>query len=463
MRGLTTPGTRVRLFPNYAEGFVEPEVVELSVPRGMTGPGPSDASMYTVYPLHKPGPYDPPAYLPPYPGPVLPPAVPDRDGHFDHIPVDSDQFRAAHLYGTVRRTLDIWENYLNRHVSWWDVGVVPRLELVTAIDWANAQSGPGFIEMGQKSNRAGRPQLFCLNYDVIAHETGHAILFSQIGVPPADMIGVPFLAFHESFSDLVALIGALHFYSVTVRLLQQTQGNLYVLNLVNRIGEISGTEQIRLADNTTVMADVAGITLAPDGSWIDPLGQNRNQHAIAAPLTGAIFDILVEIYQDGLVARRLIASNYDPRGWTRAQVAASMDRVHHESARAFARFADGFHAALEDARYVVGRCMAHVMLTIRPETLTFGRVAARFLEAAAALGQASIVPALLDHFLWRGIDPRPFLMFVVPPGRRTRADTGRGLPRVRELPNPGPLYAGCDRHGLLAARGHMRHPHRAEP
>ena len=64
--------------------------------------------------------------------------------------------------------------------------------------------------------------------------------------------------------------------------------------------------------------------------------------------------------------------------------------MQEEHAAAYSRFTQGFYAALVDARQVVGRCMAHVMLTVRPETLTFGLVAARFLEAAAALGQASI-------------------------------------------------------------------------
>src|SRR5262249_26049109 len=157
-------------------------------------------------------------------------------------------------------------------------------------------------------------------------------------------------------------------------------------------------------------------------------GLHRNQHAIAEPLTGAIFDILVEIYQDGLVSRGLIAPSTDPRGWTHAEVATSMDRIHHESARAFAQFARGFYAALGEARHVVGRCMAHAMLTLRPETLTFGLIAARFLEAAAALGQAANLADLLDDFLWRGIDPRPYLALEIPPGRRRDGGEPRGRP-----------------------------------
>jgi hypothetical protein len=451
-------GTRFRLFPNYAEGFAEPEVVEVSLPPGLVRAGPADPWMYTVIPVRKERQYDPPAYDPPYRDAVHAPAVPDAHGHFDHIEVESEQFLGAHLYGTVRWTLDIWEHYLGRRVAWWDAAIHPQLELVTMVQWANAHSGPGFLETGRQINHLGRIAPYCLNYDVIAHETGHAVLFSQLGVPQPEQVGVPFLAFHESFADLVALVGALHFPAVCTRLLQQTEGNLYVLNLVNRIGETSDTEQIRRADNLATMDDVAGITMAPDGSWFDPSGQHRNQHAIAEPLTGAVFDNLVDIYQDALVSRGLIAPSSDPRGWTHAAVAASMQRIHHESARAFARFTRGFYAALADARHVIGRCMAHAMLTLHPETLTFGLVAARFLEAAAALGRTANLPDLLDNFLWRGIDPQPHLRLAIPPGRHRSEPRGRLL--VCEPPNPSAHRACCDLRGFWHARRLMPHPHR---
>lgn len=457
-----TGGTRFRLFPNYAEGFAEPEVVEVSLPPGMVLAGPADPWMYTVNPIDKPQPYDPPSYEPPYRGPVRTPATPGPDGNFDHIPVESEQFMAAHLYGTARWTLDIWEHYLHRRVTWWDAELHPELELVTMVQWANAQSGPGFLETGRQINRHGRPAPYCLNYDVIAHEIGHAILFSQVGVPTPEQISVAFLAFHESFSDLVALIGALHFDAVCTRLLEQTDGNLYALNLINRIGETSDTEQIRLADNMVVMDDVADIALAPDGTWIDPSGLKRNQHAVAEPLTGAIFDVLVDIYQEGLVSRGLIAPSSDPRGWTRADVETSMDRIRFESAAAMAQFTRGFYGALNTARHVVGRCMAHVMLTVYPQTLNYGIVAARFLEAATRLGMAPILTDLLDDFLWRGIDPRPYLTITVPPGVRRRGEP-RGRLDVRERANPNAHCPGCNLRGLWGARRLMPHAHRILP
>jgi hypothetical protein len=455
-------GTRFRLFPAYAAGYAEPETIEVSLPPGSVGPGPSDPWMYTTNPLEKDTPYDPPDYVPPYRGLVYAPALPGVAGDFDHIPVESEEFLAAHLYGTVRHTLDIWESYLRRRVIWWHADVMPQVELVPIVQWPNAHSGPGFIEMGRQPNRFGRLQPFCLNFDVIAHETGHAILFSQIGVPPTEHISEQFLAFHESFADLIAVMAVMNLRSVRQKLLTQTDGNLYVLNLVNRIGAYSDTEQIRLASNLATMADVVGLRLAPDGTWIDPKGLNRNQHAIAEPLTGAVFDIMVEIYQDGLVSRRLIHPDLDARGWTRNEVERAMAAVHHESARAFARFAQGYFAALDDARHAVGHCMAHVMKTIRSETLTFPLVAARFLEAAAAQGLGPILPPLVDHFLWRGIDPRPHLTLRIDPRQTRRAYRLRGRPAVTEAPNTTPGCQCVHRSGFAFAHRLMTHPHRAQ-
>ena len=327
--------------------------------------------------------------------------------------------------------------------------------------WANAHSGPGFIETGMMPDEAGAQQLLALNFDVIGHETGHAILFSQVGVPPPGKMTGQYLAFHESFSDMIGLIAAMNFPSVTRKLLAQTGGNLYVLNLVNRLGKLSDRTQVRIADNTTTMADVAGLHLLADGSWADPMGEGRNQHALGEPLTGAVFDMLVEIFQDGLVRRGAIAPDRDPRGWTRAAVDASFATLHAESRHALARFADEFTAAIDGARDVVGGAMAHAILTLDPETLSFDRVAARMLEAAAGQGQGHILPALLDDFLWRGIDPRPYLRIDVTPDPMRRPGRTRRTLRVTE-PVARSACGCCDPNAFIFARRLMPHADREQ-
>jgi hypothetical protein len=64
--------------------------------------------MYVANAVEKQFPYRVPDRLPPYTGPEFSPAVPDAAGHFDRIPSESPQFRAAHLYGAARRVLDVW-------------------------------------------------------------------------------------------------------------------------------------------------------------------------------------------------------------------------------------------------------------------------------------------------------------------------------------------------------------------
>ena len=82
-------------------------------------------------------------------------ARPDRQGNFDYITFDDPAFVSAHLYGTARFVLDVWEKYFGHHLIWYHSELYPRLELVPLVDWDNAQSGPGFLETGTRRNRAG--------------------------------------------------------------------------------------------------------------------------------------------------------------------------------------------------------------------------------------------------------------------------------------------------------------------
>lgn len=412
-------GTLVRLFPQ-SQGYDRPVTVELSPPAGSVGAGPTDTTLRTVLPADKRGPYDPPVYMPPYRGPVLPPAEPDAAGDFDWIPVDAPQFLCQHLYGGVRRTLDCWERYLDRPVTWWHAEERPVLELVPLIDWDNAHSGPGFIETGIRSTASGREQLFALNMDVIAHETAHAILFAVVGVPSLDRLTAAYLAFQEAFSDLIALVTALHFPMVVDQMFEQTRGNLYVLNVVARIGEMSDVEQIRVADNETTIPDVIDLGLGPDGEWVDPAGLNRTAHQLGQPLTGAIFDVLVDLFQDNLVAAGVLPPSADARGWDQAEVAASFARLEHVSGVALAAHGDIFRIALANARDGVGATIAKTMETLDPNDLSFEEVAACMIRSAHALGLQRIRTAFLENFLLRGIDPRALLR-----GKRRRAPTWR--------------------------------------
>ncbi|WP_406853772.1 hypothetical protein ABEG18_14510 [Alsobacter sp. KACC 23698] len=399
-------GTLFRLFPQATDAYPEPELIEVSPLAGTVGPGPSDQRLVVVDAIDK-APYDPPISTPPYRGPVRPPAWPDAHGDFASIPVDTQQFLQAHLYGCVRLTLDVWEKYLGHPVRWLDLVGDERVELTPLVAWANAQSGPGFMEMGRQVNDEGELRLFCLNLDVVAHETGHTVLFAELGTPESGRVTPDFLAFHESVSDLTAMLTSLHFQAVVSHVLTQTNGNLYVLNDSNRIGELSGAQQIRIADNLTRISDVADLRIGPDGEWIDPTGRGRNAHALAQPLTGALFDFLIDLYQDNLVSEGVIGPDLDARGWDRDEVDQAMDALAAAFGTRLESLRGDFRAALLDARDALGRVLGEMLNRVEIEDLTFGRVAGVLLDVAAELVSPYAADMLAENLRWRGIEPEP--------------------------------------------------------
>ena len=206
-RKLRQQGTRFRLFPQSPSlpAFLVPEPVYIASPPGSIAAGPLDARMYVVDPVRKDRLYGYP-YLPPYTGAVRPPARPNRYGHFDTFGEGTREFCAAHMFGVVRRVLDIWEDYLGHEVRWHFADLLPSLELIPLVEWENAQSGFGFIETGHTPATSSVSMPYCLSFDVLAHELGHAILFAELGVPVGAARTGQFLAFHEAMADLIALV-----------------------------------------------------------------------------------------------------------------------------------------------------------------------------------------------------------------------------------------------------------------
>jgi len=392
--------TRFRLFAQapLTEAFSEPETVTVSVPAGGVGPGPCDERMYVVDPIGKPEAYGhteagmsgPGAFLPPWTGPAYPPALPDAAGHFDHIPVDAPEFEAAHLYAAVRLTLDIWEGYFGHRLEWHFRSRSQQLELVLQRDlFENAFMGFGFLEVGVHKARNGDIHPFSLNFDVIAHETGHCIIFSAVGVPAPDKASSEYLGFHESAADLTALIAAMHFKSVLDELLKNTRGNLYTLNHVNRIIELTGNGQIRRAANDKTLYDF-------EDGWQD-------EHTLAQPLTAAIFDILVDVFHEQLLDAKLIdhaAEDLSDHLENDPDYHAVMQPIFD---RAYARAPDVFRQALVQARDIVGFLLAETWRALGADDLNYADVGRELLIADEVLTNARYKRIIYQNLVRRGI------------------------------------------------------------
>ena len=389
-------GTRFRLYPQAPVGDtpIEPETVWIAHPPGFIKPGPSDHRMYVVDALDKDRHYEFP-FMPPWTGPAATPVAPGRDGHFDHLEPHTREFMAAHMYGTIRFVLDVWDQYFGEELPWHFAADQARLELVPQVNWNNAHSGYGFIETGFAQHRQRGKQPFCLNFDVLAHELGHSFVYELLGTPPAGKVSAEYLAFHESASDCVAMIACLDFDSVVDRLLSSTRGNIFLPNELNRIGEISDTEQLRNACQAVKLGDIPDLRTP-----IEHLSQPE-RHEISLPLTGAIFDILVATYQELLVQNGLISRELDLK--SRLERTDPDPQVQAEFDIAFDGRHNEFKAILLDARNYVGNCLAAAWRLLDCH-VTFSKVASAMLTADKHLYGGSGNEIMLEAMRWRGIE-----------------------------------------------------------
>jgi hypothetical protein len=363
-------GTRFRLFvqPPYSER-AEPEVIVVSSPVGSVGAGPSDDFMYVVEPIGKRLPYGvrrapsgvPFNYLPPWDGRLAAPALPGPDGHFDHYDVSMPGFAAQHVFGCVRFTLDVWEHYLGQPLEWHFRRHFERLEIAILRGWDNAQYGYGFLEVGSERMHGEWEHPFSLDFDVIAHEVGHALTYSLLGHPRAGTEFDQFGGFQEAFADFVSLIAAMHFPSVVDEVLTATRGNLYLANRLARFSEISNQRQLRTASNTLTLADF------PNGA--------PNEHELSQPLTGALFDILVDVFHDQLAAQALISEDAAALAERFEDGSVSEDEMLDAFDRAYGRDPAGFRAALFHARDTLGRYLAEILWRMSPDYLDYAAVA----------------------------------------------------------------------------------------
>ncbi|MEM7173156.1 MAG: hypothetical protein AAF530_23535 [Pseudomonadota bacterium] len=390
-------GTKFRLFAQSPtlDDFKTPEVVWVSSPKGSLNPGPADHRMYVVDAIDKTH-YDS-GDMGPYRGPKHDAVKPNRDGHFDHLDPADRRFWSAHSFGVVRRVLDIWEDYLGLEVPWHFEPFQSRLEIVPWVDWKNAQFGWGFMESGYGLDDRGEKRPFCLNFDVMAHETGHSLVFSIVGFPELFELTAEYRGFHESASDMVALISALHFESFQDHILKKTGGNLYLENELNRIGELSKTKQIRIASNALTMDQVADT-----GRPHDDLS-GKEIHALGQPLTGALFDILVGIYQEkliefGAISRELADRSSRPEGDD-----VDSDVISAAYARAYREAPYSFRDALSEARDALGVRLAHTWRDLPPGNLTFAKVARAFLTIDRRFSGQRYQDLIVESFHWRKI------------------------------------------------------------
>lgn len=389
---LESTGTRFRLFPQprFLPAFSVPEIVTVSVSPSVIKPGPEDDRMFAVDAVNK-KPYGAFGALNPQQvGQRLPAVKPGPDGHFDHVDPDSREFTSTSMYATCRRTLDIWQDYHGDKIEWFFRGTFQKLLLIPAIEWDNAQSGFGFLEFGFGRKPQGgidHDSPYCLNFDVLAHELGHNILFTLLGVPEPEEETLDYGGAQEGFADVTAIVALLHFDTVVDHILANSKGNLFSQNELSRMGELKSGESIRTAFNDLKMSDVGD-----------------EPHDRSEPLAGGVFDVFVEVFQKELVSRSLITQQLaDRSNHDRVIDEAEAQAIAAGYATAYAGHEDDFKAALQTARDYLGRLLAKTWFALNPNSLTYSKILLGLIDADQELTGGANATTIRECLEWREI------------------------------------------------------------
>jgi hypothetical protein len=388
---LQQTGTRFRLFAQSRSlpAFSQPETIYVSKQPNQIQPGPADDRMFVVDAINKKPYGSPGSSEPQWTGSSNNPVKPGLDGHFDRIDVNSREFSCATMYATVRRTLDIWQDYFGHRIEWFFRGNFDRLEMIPVIEWDNAQSGYGFLEFGfgrLPSGAIDRNTPYCQNFDVLAHELGHNILFSQVGIPDNGADTSEYGGFQESGGDLTAIVACMHFNSVIDHILANSKGNLFTVNELDRLGELPNGREIRVAFNYKKMSSVS-----------------NEPHELSLPLTGAIFDILVDVFQKELVARGLITQDLANRSTHGLAPNPELPAIQAAFNQAYTGHEADFKTALLTARDYLGRLLAMTWESLSPNFLTYHKVGLGLIDADRQLTNGANHNTIRECFAWREI------------------------------------------------------------
>lgn len=384
-------GTRFRIYPQpkWVRGVGRPETVYVDATPRTIRAGPQDERVYLLDATKKRA-YAQSGGWPRYDGTTYPGLRPDPRGHFTHQRIGTRGFSAAMMFATVRCVLDIWEGYLGRTVPWQFRDRFSRLELIPIVEFDNASSKYGYIECGFW-DYPGRRMPIVGMFDVVAHETGHCIVHGVIGEPPQPK-PLQYRALDEGLADLVAVVSSLHFEPVVDRLLARTRGYLFSVNALSRLGEYSASRQIRKVFNSAKMSTL---------EW-DP-DPDSYKYDLSQVFSGGAFDVLVEVYQRGLVRCGAISPALGERSL--AAVHRRRGKVPREFLRQFSAKREVFKTALIEARDYFGRLLARTLDRTSMIDPSFATVAANMLEADAQLSGGAYRQVIRRVFEWREILP----------------------------------------------------------
>ncbi len=215
-------------------------------------------------------------------------------------PNESDpRFHQQMVYAVTMRVIETASRALGRPLHFYLSARTPRLRILPhGFQGENAFFDPksnalvfGYFQAREENagpNIPGQVVYTCLSHDIIAHEMTHAIVhrLRRYFIEPTNP---DVHAFHEGFSDIVAILVKFTYRDLVIQLIQSSGGRLWEAKAL-----VDLAQQFGLARGTGRALRSAYQENEPDPSLYP---QTFEPHARGAILLGAVFDGFFAAYQ----------------------------------------------------------------------------------------------------------------------------------------------------------------------
>ncbi len=208
----------------------------------------------------------------------------------------SSAFMQVSTFATVLKTLDLFDEKrgMGRPLTWAfnspQLLVIPRAgEKVNAFYQRGSHSLQFFYFPSEEEE--DKLVYSCLSRDIVAHETGHAIID---GIAPhlMDAPSPQSLAIHEALADIIAMLVAFRSHNLAAYILEKTHGSIKDISEFSTIAEEFGQarghqEGLRNLLNKKNL----------DRSDRKNCVRSVEPHELSQVLSGALYDLMVRIHE----------------------------------------------------------------------------------------------------------------------------------------------------------------------
>jgi hypothetical protein len=216
---------------------------------------------------------------------VLPAAIPDRAGVFPAYTLEDPRFHQLNAYAIAARAIDLVEYELGRLLAWGFEAnrliVLPHAGYLANAFYEEATHSLQFYSFRQLDGSVYHTSLV---HDIVAHETGHALL-DAIRDRYTEGNHRETAAIHEAVGDLSAVFAAFSHQVVREQFLASAGPALRGPNLVAFIAEDFQTS----VEGTLALRDLA--------TPIEPavLRNTTDPHILSLQLSGAVWEALLRM------------------------------------------------------------------------------------------------------------------------------------------------------------------------